>query len=48
MCATSWKDVVLIVTPRNTYGITPNDVDGFLGALSERGVAIGMPTAASS
>ena len=48
MCATSWKDVVLIVTPKNTYGITPDDVDGFLGTLSERGVAIGAPPAASA
>jgi hypothetical protein len=46
MCATSWKDVVLIETPKNTYGITPVDVDGFLGALSERGVPVGQPEAA--
>lgn len=48
MCATSWKDVVLIVTPTNTYGITPDDVDSFLGTLSERGVTIGKPPTASS
>jgi hypothetical protein len=48
MCATSWKDVVLIVTPKNTYGITPDDVDGFLVTLSERGVAIGKPSTAPS
>lgn len=48
MCATSWKDVVLIVTPANTYGITPDDVDGFLGTLAERGVTIGKPPSAPS
>ncbi|MEP6774306.1 MAG: PH domain-containing protein [Chloroflexota bacterium] len=46
MCATSWRDVVLIVTSKNTYGITPDDVDGFLGTLSERGVATGEPPTA--
>jgi hypothetical protein len=48
MCATSWKDVVLIVTPKNTYAITPGGVSGFLGTLSERAVTIGKPPAASS
>lgn len=48
MCATSWRDVVLIVTSRNTYGITPDDVSGFLGALSERGVTVGKPPTAPS
>jgi hypothetical protein len=48
MCATSWKDVVLIVTPKNTYGITLGGVGGFLGTLAERGVTIGKPPAASS
>lgn len=48
MCATSWRNVVLIVTPKNTYGITPNDVGSFLGTLAERGVEIGKPPAAPS
>jgi hypothetical protein len=42
MCGTSWKNVVLIVTPQQTYGITPLDTDAFLAELGRRGVTIGQ------
>ncbi len=39
MCATSsWRNIMIIETDTNTYGITPADDQAFLSALSEAGV----------
>ncbi len=41
MCATSsWRNIMIIETDTNTYGITPADDQVFLSALSEAGVSL--------
>lgn len=38
MCATSqWKDITLIVTDKDTYGVTPADEEDFEQAIRPRG-----------